>query len=273
VVDFDKVWRWTGFSRKDNGKNVLNKHFVKDIDYKVDLKPEQNHENKNSAPEVAVRKFAPSGGAGLNKETILVSVNTFKKFCLKANTKKADEIHDYYIKLKDMFHEIVNEETDELRNQLLFQKEKNNDIEQQKAKIEKEKTKIEKEKDLYKKELNRVVYHRKSKLFKKGLAIYAGVNNVEHDVFKVGSTNNANSRQSCLGNGSTRDFDMTDIWYSKYYKVIEEAVKINFANVRVTNKKEFYNIKYKEDILGFITKCVEFFDLNKSEHETLTLKS
>lgn len=55
---------------------------------------------------------------GNNKETILMNINTFKKFCLKVGTKKADEIHDYYIKLEEILHEIINEETDKLRNQL-----------------------------------------------------------------------------------------------------------------------------------------------------------
>ena len=41
------------------------------------------------------------GGAGLNKETISLTVNAFKKFCLKAGTKKADEIHDYYPALRN----------------------------------------------------------------------------------------------------------------------------------------------------------------------------
>jgi hypothetical protein len=62
---------------------------------------------------------------GNNKETILLTINTFKKFCLKAGTKKADEIHDYYIKLEEILHELVNEETDELRNQLTL---KDNEI-------------------------------------------------------------------------------------------------------------------------------------------------
>ena len=26
-----------------------------------------------------------------------MTINTFKKFCLKAGTKKTDEIHDYYL--------------------------------------------------------------------------------------------------------------------------------------------------------------------------------
>lgn len=31
---------------------------------------------------------AKLGGSGLNKETILMNINTFKKLCLKANTKR-----------------------------------------------------------------------------------------------------------------------------------------------------------------------------------------
>lgn len=36
----------------------------------------------------------------------MLKVNTFKKFCLKAGTKKADEIHDYYLKLEETLHDI-----------------------------------------------------------------------------------------------------------------------------------------------------------------------
>ena len=47
---------------------------------------------------------------GNNKEQIMMNINTFKKFCLKSATKKADEIHDYYIKLEDLLHDVINEE-------------------------------------------------------------------------------------------------------------------------------------------------------------------
>jgi hypothetical protein len=50
----------------------------------------------------------------------MLTITTFKKFCLKAGTKKADEIHDYYIRLEELLHETINEETDDLRNQLLL---------------------------------------------------------------------------------------------------------------------------------------------------------
>ena len=48
-----------------------------------------------------------------------MNVKTFKKFCLKAGTKKADEIHDYFIKLEESLHEVLEEETTELKSQLL----------------------------------------------------------------------------------------------------------------------------------------------------------
>jgi len=48
----------------------------------------------------------------------MLTVSTFKKFCLKAGTKKADEIHDYYIKLEETFQQLLQEESDELKVQL-----------------------------------------------------------------------------------------------------------------------------------------------------------
>ena len=74
-----------------------------------------------------ILKLRPIGGTSLlnikhggqNKEQILMTINTFKKLCLKSNTKKADEIHDYFIKLEEVYHEILDEESNELRNQIL----------------------------------------------------------------------------------------------------------------------------------------------------------
>jgi hypothetical protein len=48
----------------------------------------------------------------------MLNINTFKKFCLKAGTTKADEIHDYYFKLEELLQESINEESSELKKQL-----------------------------------------------------------------------------------------------------------------------------------------------------------
>ena len=100
VVDFDDIWKWLGFTRKDNAKTVLERHFIKDVNYQI----------KNIFPAIA--------GKGRPSEKIMLNIKTFKKMCLKANTSKANEIHEYYIKLEETLHEVIDEESNELRLQL-----------------------------------------------------------------------------------------------------------------------------------------------------------
>ena len=89
------VWKWLGFSRKEHCKVVLEKHFTLNIDYNIGF------------PEVAGKIKDGINVGGRPKEKILMTVNTFKKLCLKSNTKKADEIHDYFIKLEEIKDEKV----------------------------------------------------------------------------------------------------------------------------------------------------------------------
>ena len=114
VIDLDNVWKWLGFSQKIRGKELLEKYFYINKDYRVllSLSGEQCF-----APEVAGAKKDTRGGH--NKEIIMLNVETFKKFCLKAGTKKADEVHNYFIKLENIMFEIAKEECEELKTQLL----------------------------------------------------------------------------------------------------------------------------------------------------------
>jgi hypothetical protein len=132
VIDLDNVWKWLGFSQKYNAKCLLEKQFIINNDYKI------------FAPEASGAKKEIRGGH--NKEIIMLNVDTFKKFCLKAGTKKADEIHDYFIKLENIMLEITKEESDELKLQLEHQKTEMQSL-QEKNKIEYE-TKLEKQKVL-----------------------------------------------------------------------------------------------------------------------------
>lgn len=111
VVEFNNVWKWIGFDRRNQAKKLLEKKFVEDVDYKISSL--QSEEGKSI-------------------EQILMTVDTFKLFCLKANTKKTDEIHDCYIKYQDILFEIMDEETTELRDQLKL---KDEEIEFKDAKV------------------------------------------------------------------------------------------------------------------------------------------
>ena len=104
VIDLDDIWSWVGFQQKVKAKILLEKRFIAGQDYKVLL----------SQPG---KQTKPLRG-GHNKEFIMMTIETFKKFCLKADTKKADQIHDYYIKLEGILQDVLLEESNELKNQL-----------------------------------------------------------------------------------------------------------------------------------------------------------
>jgi hypothetical protein len=116
VIDLDNVWKWLGFSQKDAAKRALEKCFINDIDYKCLLHRHVEQKNNTLVPEASGTKKIGRGGH--NKEKFMLSVKTFKSLCLKAGTKKADEIHEYYLKMEEMIHQVVQEESDELRLQL-----------------------------------------------------------------------------------------------------------------------------------------------------------
>lgn len=104
VIDLDDVWKWLDFSTKQKAKILLENWFVKDKDYIILLNQQVKQTDHNRG--------------GHNKEIIMLNIATFKRFCLKAGTKKADAIHDYYIKLEELLHEVVQEESTELKTQL-----------------------------------------------------------------------------------------------------------------------------------------------------------
>ena len=116
VIDLDNVWQWLGFGQKVNAKRVLEKNFLVNKDYKLSLCQLAKQTNQTKG--------------GHNKETFLLNVETFKKICLKAETKKANEIHDYFIKLENIMFEITKEDCEELKHQVLTLENKNKKMEE-----------------------------------------------------------------------------------------------------------------------------------------------
>ena len=112
VIDLDNIWKWLGFSTKQKSELLLEKYFKQDIDY------------KNLAPEVALAvldeekytKVKQNGGHNIKK--IMLNIKCFKSLCLKSQTKKAGEIHEYYMKMEEVLYKTLEEETHELKLQL-----------------------------------------------------------------------------------------------------------------------------------------------------------
>ena len=147
VVDLDNVWKWLGFSQKYNAERVLENNFSKDIDYKTAPHFGGASLNEEKALNLAKQDFnlkPTKQNGGQNIKKIFLTIKCFKSFCLKAQTKKAAEIHEYYMKMEEVLHDIVEEETDELRLQL---QQKDNVILVIKENSDQEKMQLKKEKE------------------------------------------------------------------------------------------------------------------------------
>ena len=81
IIDFNEVYKWIGYRKKCNAKTVLKKNFILNKDYTIMI---NNTQKQNG---------------GQNKENILLSLNCFKKFCFKAQTKEAEKVYDYYLQI------------------------------------------------------------------------------------------------------------------------------------------------------------------------------
>jgi len=117
IVDLDNIWKWLGFNKKYNATTCLEKYFKLDNDY------------KKTAPDASGALLKEKKNGGQNIQKYYLNVKTFKSFCLKAGTKKADEIHEYYIKLEELIQEVLEEEASEMKNKLLIKENELNEKE------------------------------------------------------------------------------------------------------------------------------------------------
>ena len=113
VVDLDDVWKWLEFSQKFNAIRILEANFKVDVDYK-----NITASTSDSDEEHSTNQDKPKKHGGHNKQTIKLTIRCFKLLCLKAQTKKAGEIHDYYLRLEEIILMTVDYQTTQLRVQL-----------------------------------------------------------------------------------------------------------------------------------------------------------
>jgi len=237
VIDFDNVWKWMGFTRKDNAKTCLEKYFTNNIDYQV----------KKAAPANSGAAF---GGAGLNKEQIMLTINAFKKFCMKANTKKADEIHEYYIKLEELLQETLNEESDELKLQLTCKDEENKKLDEENKKLTKK-------------------YVKKTKqVFEDKNVVYLMTTEESEKVgeYVVGKATDLNSRKEDYDHNKLHDFKV--IYYrscssTKLMDIIESSVLMKLGKYRCKAGRNVFLLPDLCDIKLFTNvfdNCMKFYE-------------
>ena len=245
VIDLDNIWKWLGFSQKIRAKELLENNFKQDIDYKIVF----SEKRKN-----------PKGGRP--SEKIMLNIKTFKKMCMKANTKKSNDIHEYYIKLEETLHEVIDEESTELRKDLQFK-----EYLLDKKTVENKKLENQLEKK-----------HRKKYEFTNRVYIVSNpsINDVDRtkNYYKIGKSGNMNNRLGNYCSGAPLDYkvEYSRLLCSKREEsAIEGLMLCIFDNYRCINeiesKREWMEginidiLKSELDILvNFLEERKKFYD-------------
>ena len=109
-INLEHVFKMIGFANKENAKRTLKNNFTKDEDYKTVLvRTDENLNGKDLG--------------GRPTEDVMLNIDTFKNLCMLAKTDKGKQIRKYYVKLENIYNQIIK---DEIENKDKLLKKKNN---------------------------------------------------------------------------------------------------------------------------------------------------
>lgn len=235
VVDLDTIYEWVGFTRKDPAKRLLLNKFTENIDYKIFTGSIENF----PPPQSGGKRNSSETRGGSNKETIMLTINTFKKFCMKADTKQADKIHDYFIKMENINQKYILQKSNE-KDKLLQQK--------------------------------------NQELIKYQTLTYEEVEKTGHVyilttdkqcIYKCGRAKDVNKRIKCLQTGNVEDIEIVYDYPTSNDVLLESVVHFVLDRYRSNSNREHFrcDIEYMKLVIQTVGKMI---DTLKSSFETIS---
>ena len=191
---------------------------------------------------------------GRHIETILLTINCFKKFCLKASTDKADKIYDYYIKMED----IITKYIENKNNEILYETNQMLELKNQEIKEIKEKNE----------ELNNIKKNIKYEEVEKKQYIYIFSTDKPY-IYKVGHSKDVQKRKNSLQTGNVEDIITLETYPTSDSELLEKIIHNILDSYRYKSNREhfFCNLEYIKLIIN-ITGCV--LDTLRSTYEHIT---
>jgi len=100
-INLEHVYKMIGFANKGNAMKTIKSNFTENEDYKVVFfRTEKN----------------PLGGRPI--ETVMLNIDTFKNLCMIAKTSKGKQIRKYYVKLENIYNQLIKDDIMEKQRQL-----------------------------------------------------------------------------------------------------------------------------------------------------------
>ena len=236
LIDLDNIWKLIGFQQKSSALRLLEKHYKIDIDYK-----NCGSINDNLNIDETNKKHG-----GQNKKIILLTIKCFKLFCMKAQTGKAIDFYQNYIKLEKNLKEIIDEE--EIDNLIL-------EIEENK---EKEKKILLENKEKEKDFLLEKLLKEKQKAVEKSILTQFPVNTECVYIGTIDNTNKENEKLIKFGHSNNLQLRL-----SNHRKDYNNFVLIDAF--RVQNKVEIENLIKNHEKIKKQIRTIEVDGKNKTE--------
>lgn len=230
VIELDNIWKWMGFSQKVNAKKLLMKHFTKNVDYKVLLCQEQKR----------------SGPGGQNKENILLKIDVFKMMCILSQTEKGKNIREYFVHLEDLLHELLDEESTELRQQL----------EDTENKLETTMVELKNSENNRNWLMNRRYYEAKAGDV---VYLYKDCDKLDDSLYKIGKSKGLSDRELCYSNFS-KTGRMVLVKYCLNCDLTEKVLHHILDKYRVIRNREWFDFPSEEFAIQTIFATVNFMD-------------
>lgn len=225
-INLEHVFKMIGFANKGNAMKTIKSNFVEDEDYKTSFIPKEK-----------------SSWGGSGKDEIMLNVDTFKNLCMISKTDKGKEIRKYYVKLENIYNELMKEE-----------------LEEQSKKIKQLENKPETE-----------------GFYKGNGYIYLIKDNSNIGHYKIGLSENPSERVKNLNCGSsTNSLELVRTFETKNVTLSEKLIHTTLFPHKIKKQKEWFYISTGELILYFIKTiqdCIAFVDKYTFNNITEQLES
>lgn len=214
VVDLDVVIKWMGINHKHHLKETLNKSYIKNIDY-ISLTPDRYQIHNKQG--------------GQNREIILMTIECFKKICLRSKSKAGEKIIDYYLALEKLVIQYQNIIISKL-------------IEQNK---------------LLKHDLNNEIYP-------EGGMFY--IIDLGNGHFKPGSTADMNKRKQVYDTGYIHRSKVIFWLETPNMTALEDCVKSVLKQYAIIKRKEVFKVKLSSILLAVKHCSTNIHEIICNEH-------
>lgn len=171
-INLEHVYKLIGFANKGNAMKTIKTNFIENEDYKTSLFPKEK-----------------SSWGGSGKDGIMLNIDTFKNLCMIVKTDKGKKIRKYYVKLENIYNQLIKEE-----------------IEKSKEKIDTQKKLLEQTREQLKKEQSHKnqILRRKHYNTQPGHVIYLYQDDEQNpeSLLKIGKSKNIAEREKSYSNTS-----------------------------------------------------------------------